>query len=501
MLWSGRWVQTAPGVVPVVVEVLSGASGQMGDRELLVAAGGGGGGADGSYYNTQIDGRVENSGGDSVGQGGENGEDGNLGGTHTSYAGRGWNGYNFEGQGTGGFGGGGGGNNHASGGGGGYSGGGSSSCGSKSGGGGGSYNVGTNQENIAGINEGHGKVIISALNTPPSDLLLSNDYMPENQAIGTRVGQFFTIDPDDANQTGTYRYELVSGEGAESNARFELTQGGVLKTATSFDYENDPMTFSIRVRTSDEFNASMELGFNIRLVDETMLVVDTLIPEKPANGDLLMVGLRVMNDAKVSELGVLLCNRPIVHPFQDGVVRLPIINTGQGLSSFAYMPSAMQGVYDQWFLPDENWTTLYAMAYGANLEGESYGLEEVLKLERESPSLDRLTGASAIKNAPGWWESPWLGNYYRSQSGWMLHLELGWLYPSPSTGSGLWLWKDTLGWLWTEQNLYPYLYSAEGENWLYFFGEFEQSRLLYDYAKENWLNLEEYSVDEGEEAR
>jgi hypothetical protein len=55
--------------------------------------------------------------------------------------------------------------------------------------------------------------------------------------------------------------------------------------------------------------------------------------------------------------------------------------------------------------------------------------------------------------------------------------------------------------LWTEQNLYPYLYSAEGENWLYFFGEFEQSRLLYDYAKENWLNLEEYSVDEGEEAR
>ena len=472
-----------------------------GDRELLVAAGGGGGGADGSYYNTQIDGRVENSGGDSVGQGGENGEDGNLGGTHTSYAGRGWNGYNFEGQGTGGFGGGGGGDNHASGGGGGYSGGGSSSCGSKSGGGGGSYNIGTNQENIGGVNEGHGKVIISALNTPPSDLLLSNDYMPENQAIGTRVGQFFTIDPDDANQTGTYRYELVSGEGAESNARFTLTEGGVLKTATSFDYEIDPMTFSIRVRTSDEFNASMESSFLIFLLDETTLVVDTMLPEKAVDGGVI-VGVRVLNDAKVYELGVLLAGRPISNPNQDGVVRVPVLTAGQGsLSSQVYLPGFMQGVYEQWFLPDPEWSTLYAVAYGINVEGETYGLEEVFDLDKKASRYDPLTAAQAMDNAPGWWESPWLGNYYRSESGWMLHLDLGWLYPSPSAGGGLWMWKEAVGWIWTEDGLYPYLYSAGRENWLYFFGEHEKSRLLYDYGERNWMNLNERSVDEKEEAR
>ena len=203
-----------------------------GERELLVAAGGGGGGADGSYHNTQIDGRVENAGGNSVGSGGLNGEDGSEGGVHTSFPGRGWNGDIFSGRGTGGFGGGGGGDNHASGGGGGYSGGGSSSCGGKSGGGGGSFNAGTNQVNQAGVNEGHGKVIISALNTPPSDILLDRSYMPENLTIGTTIGYLSTIDPDDVNKTDQYLYHLVAGEGADSNELFEITADGILKTAS-----------------------------------------------------------------------------------------------------------------------------------------------------------------------------------------------------------------------------------------------------------------------------
>jgi hypothetical protein len=38
-------------------------------------------------------------------------------------------------------------------------------------------------------------------------------------------------------------------------------------------------------------------------------------------------------------------------------------------------------------------------------------------------------------------------------------------------------------------------------NWFYFFGEYEQSRLLYDYGNKNWVKLDEYSIDETEEAR
>ena len=73
------------------------------------------------------------------------------------------------------------------------------------------------------------------------------------------------------------------------------------------------------------------------------------------------------------------------------------------------------------------------------------------------------------------------------------------MYPSPSAGSGLWLWKDSLGWLWTEEPVYPSLFFRY-EELVYFFGEYEQSRLLYDYGNKNWVKLDEYSIDETEEA-
>ena len=98
------------------------------------------------------------------------------------------------------------------GGGGGYSGGGAGEH-YGVGGGGGSFNSGTNQLNQAGANTGHGKVIISALNTPPTDITLSNHSLPENLPANSQVGTFSTTDPDDSNGSGTYTYSLGSGSG------------------------------------------------------------------------------------------------------------------------------------------------------------------------------------------------------------------------------------------------------------------------------------------------
>ena len=111
---------------------------------------------------------------------------------------------------------------------GGYSGGAGSTMQCYSGGGGGSYNSGTNQLNQAGANAGHGKVIISALNTPPSDISLSNHSLPENLPANSQVGTFSTTDPDDSNGTGTYTYSLVAGVGDTNNALFNLDANGTL---------------------------------------------------------------------------------------------------------------------------------------------------------------------------------------------------------------------------------------------------------------------------------
>ena len=53
-------------------------------------------------------------------------------------------------------------------------------------------------------------------------------------------------------------YSLVNGAGDGNNSLFALETNGTLKTATTFDYEADASTYSIRVQVRDEFNASIE---------------------------------------------------------------------------------------------------------------------------------------------------------------------------------------------------------------------------------------------------
>ena len=92
--------------------------------------------------------------------------------------------------------------------------------------------------NLAGANEGHGRVIIRALNTPPSDILLPVSTLPENLPAGTVVGQLSAVDPDDVNATGTYSFALVNGAGDRDNSQFIIDAGGTLSINGTTDYES-----------------------------------------------------------------------------------------------------------------------------------------------------------------------------------------------------------------------------------------------------------------------
>ena len=76
-------------------------------------------------------------------------------------------------------------------------------------------------------------------------------------------------------------------------------------------------------------------------------------------------------------------------------------------------------------------------------------------------------------------------------NGWARHEELGWIFPVESPTAGLWLWKRDLGWLWTEKEIYPFLYATSTGGWLYFYGEHRGTRLFYDYVRKKWTTLKE----------
>jgi hypothetical protein len=197
---------------------------------LLIAAGGGGGG---SYRNTQpgdpgtggttaTDGLRGNSSSVGAGSIGGTGGNGGTAGTNaaggggysgngltssavtggSAYVNGGFGGLNGSGSYTsdGGFGGGGGGQ-HGGGGGGGYSGGGGGTS-NYGGGGGGSYNSGTNQDNTAAVRSGHGQVVITAQNAPPTTAVTSP---ADNTSVPLTAGVDFTYtytDPDSNPQSG-----------------------------------------------------------------------------------------------------------------------------------------------------------------------------------------------------------------------------------------------------------------------------------------------------------
>jgi hypothetical protein len=331
---------------------------------------------------------------------------------------------------------------------------------------------------------------VNVINRAPNALFLSNDQVLENGPVGEIIGVFTARDPDDVNGSRPYLFELVS-QSNTSESLFDLESNGTLKIGGSIDFEDQHMHL-LRVRVSDEYGASYEQEFEVRVLDVHTPIIDTLQIEEYENGGFNIGGELVIDADRIeqSEFGVLVSDRPILSRVQPGVFDYSLQLDKQTLK------------FSRFYGPDVTWKRLYVRAYAHNEEGTNYGLEERVKLNLARKTQDVWSGATRLSGAEGWWQSEWFGVYFKSeQSGWILHTELGWLYPSPSLHAGIWIWKEGLGWLWSDEQVYPYLYSADSGSWLYFFGQSRQQRLLYDYGLGKWLRLNEFGVLETEGAR
>jgi len=139
------------------------------------------------------------------------------------------------------------------------------------------------------------------------------------------------------------------------------------------------------------------------------------------------------------------------------------------------------------FVPENTWDTVFVRAYAINDEGVGYGLEESTSYSKQYIAW---ADALPVSNSPGWWESPWIGFLYKTEeSPWVMHVELGWIYPVPSTDGSVWVWQEEIDWLWTSPESYPYFYSPSTGGWKYFFGKVGESRVFYDYKQNSWSSV------------
>lgn len=82
---------------------------------------------------------------------------------------------------------------------------------------------------------------------------------------------------------------------------------------------------------------------------------------------------------------------------------------------------------------------------------------------------------------------PWFGQFLVAGNGFIWHPEHGWLYTlSPSTAA-LWLFDYGLGWVYTSDTVYPFLYSMASGGWLYYLPSgISGTRYFYDFSSNDW---------------
>ena len=104
----------------------------------------------------------------------------------------------------------------------------------------------------------------SFFNRSPVSIDLNGSSIPENAPAGSYIGKFNVVDPD-TNAMISYNLHQIS----ESNVSYPFTvdANGTLRTTQALDFENGPSQYSIKVRVSDEWNASIEKEFTIQILD------------------------------------------------------------------------------------------------------------------------------------------------------------------------------------------------------------------------------------------
>jgi LPXTG-site transpeptidase (sortase) family protein len=128
------------------------------------------------------------------------------------------------------------------------------------------YNICIHATDQGGLTYDENFVIdVNNVNEAPTDILLSNNTVDENQPSGSIVGTLSTTDPDSGD---TFAYSLVNGGVScpgTDNASFS-TPGASLQTAAVFDYEIQN-SYTVCIRTTDSGSQFYNKQFTITIMD------------------------------------------------------------------------------------------------------------------------------------------------------------------------------------------------------------------------------------------
>jgi hypothetical protein len=169
-------------------------------------------------------------------------------------------------------------------------------------------------------------------------------------------------------------------------------------------------------------------------------------------------------------------------------------------SSTPKVVSVAAGLYHSLALL-ENGTVL---SWGSNSHGQGtvpIGLSDVeqvaageahnIVLRRSGVGAAITTGlyAGAEDIGAGWRDLNWLGIYNPHSSGYIYHLQHGWLYPEGYNATSVWFHGNDLGWFWTSSSVYPNIHLSDSSKWMWYqLGSFNP-RWFFDHIENSWRSF------------
>lgn len=119
-------------------------------------------------------------------------------------------------------------------------------------------------------------------------------------------------------------------------------------------------------------------------------------------------------------------------------------------------------------------------------------IEQMLADPRYRERFDSVTETGQNLLFPGspdtaGWVESWIGWVNISYGNWYFHDKLGWLFANNgSNASGVWLFSPVFGWVWTNQNVFHWLYSNDKSGWQYYDPGSSNPVWFYDFNSGQW---------------
>ena len=311
----------------------------------------------------------------------------------------------------------------------------------------------------------------------PFDFNATELVISEDAPIGSVVGSVYQTSGD-MNISVFYDFEYPV---TQEPPPFMLESNGSLVNTGVLDYETMPSyVLSIRGITTAGETAIYE--FTIEVLD-----VDELPPNNPPSDiEVLPNPLSVKGNKDAgTEVGTF--SAVDLDELDEHVFVLANGSGARDNSLFEINENGVLRTKEVLDLGSDK--TLIIRVQATDSRGGVFAKAIMIDYIHEEPGEDAVLLSEGAEIIPGWKRAGWFGFYFADFYPWVYHENLGWLFVSEKSTEGAWFHRERLGWVWTSPEVFPNLYQAEKDTWVYLDISYPFT-VLFDYERMEWFILD-----------